>query len=253
MDIWEGEFKKENHLMIEEILLDKLDWNLRIVTSCEVLQKIENVVVELAENSNLRNNTEARGLPSLAEIMLSKDFKEKASMFTQIALIGKNCLIINLDYGLSRYSPFICAIAAQMLVLNKYYSRTNYFLYNNIFDSIFKDEDYISELKSFLSIASSMLGIDIPAQEEQWEKASTGEIPAKEDTESDSDKVSCMSERSDHSTSYYTTPSKSSISTSPVKRFAGEETQDSKSMNFEAKKKKRIHAKKRSIICKRRL
>lgn len=121
-------------------------------------------------------------------------------------------------------------------------------------NSLFKDDEYAWKFESFISLASSMLGIDIPEACHQEEKVNSNGNQEKEDTDNDSDRVSWVSVRSEKSTSYNTTPCKSRPSVSPLTKSRGAEGQDCHtSMDYEQLKQQRIHMKKRSIICKRRL
>lgn len=87
--LWDNEYSIQNHLQIEEILLDKLDWNLRVITSSELTQRLKDLIWEFAENQNMIKQFGGERLRSLAMVFTSEEFEAKVSTFTQIALIGK--------------------------------------------------------------------------------------------------------------------------------------------------------------------
>lgn len=92
-------------LQFEEILLDKLNWNPYITTSCEILNHMKSLFTEIAEESVSDENYAFEAIVQMSEIFKSPEYTSKTAIFIQIA---------TLDYNLSRYGAFILAIVANL-------------------------------------------------------------------------------------------------------------------------------------------
>lgn len=142
--LWGGQYSTNQIIQFEEILLNELNWDPYRVTSWEILNHFGSFISNIEMDPSLNGGKTYQELSRLSEMFQFDEFKEKAAIFLQIAL---------LDYNLSRYGPFVLSLLAIVCVLKSKDWVAEYRILLELVYHTFNDDDFLAQMVKVSRVA----------------------------------------------------------------------------------------------------